>query len=128
MGYNVLSNNIIRVMMFALTPEIICLIGFILGPIGRTLYDYGWALMENPDIVFDKRYWITMVGAMVIALFAGLVEAPVFLLALPPEIAEWGRPLLFLFGFAQGFMISHVLNRPLDHARHRETARKTQGE
>jgi len=109
--------------MFELSLEAIAIIGFLAGPLGRTLYDWGWELLEDPTITFDQRYWMTMLASMFISFFAGLVECAAFILTLPPEISQWSHALIFLFSFSQGFMISHVINRPLDHVRSREAAR-----
>jgi hypothetical protein len=106
--------------MLEISNEIVAIIGFLLGPLGRTFYDFLWKLLEDPDIPFDRRYLITLLASLGIAFFAGLVQCPGFISQLP----EGSQAFIFLASFAQGFMISHVINRPLDYKRHREEEEK----
>lgn len=99
--------------MLPLSNETIAIIGFLLGPIGRTLYDYMFKLLENPDLVFDKAYWITMIASMVIGFFTALVQC-VIIIAQIPSGSQW---FIFLSCFAQGFMLSHLINKPIDYVR-----------
>jgi len=102
--------------MLELSNELIAIIGFLAGPLGKTLYDFFWKLAADPDIVFDKKYWITMFASMGIGFFAALVELAAFLQNIPVG----SQAYIFLASFAQGFMVNHVINRPVDYSRHKK--------
>lgn len=99
--------------MLSLSNETIAIIGFLLGPIGHTLYDYMFKLLEDPDLVFDITYWITMIASIVIGFFGALVQCAAIISQIPNG-SQW---FIFLACFAQGFMLSHVINKPIDYMR-----------
>lgn len=96
--------------------ETIAIVGFILGPIARTIYAYLWKIRENPDMTFDKRYWITMVAALGTSFIAGLIELPMVI----PNLPEGSVWFVFFSMFAQGFMVNDIINAPLDKIRSKE--------
>ena len=102
--------------MLELSNELIAIIGFLAGPLGKTLYDFFWKLAADPDIAFDKKYWITMLASMGIGFFAALVELAAFL----QQIPIGSQAYIFLASFSQGFMLNHVINRPVDYSRHKK--------
>lgn len=92
-----------------LSNTVIALLGFLLGPIARTLYDYLFKVLDDPDIVFDKAYWITMIASMIIGFLFALSSAAA-IIANIPEADRW---FIFLACFSQGFMLSHLINKPV---------------
>jgi len=98
-----------------LSTETIAIIGFLCGPVGRTLYDFFWAIRDDPDLVFDRRYLITMVASIAISIIVGLVSLP----SLYQNMPTGSDVYVFASSLALGFMLNHVINRPLDSSRHR---------
>lgn len=94
------------------TFETVAVIGFLLGPIGRTLYDFFWKIVEDPDCPFSKVYWVSMAASLGISLFVGLVELPLYIASIP-EGSYW---FIFATSFAQGFMLNHLINKPIAHS------------
>lgn len=102
--------------MLSLSTEQVAILGFLLGPIARTFYDFCWAVHDDPDLIFDKRYLITLAASMGIALVVGVFYLPTFYGSLP----EGSDAYVFTASLAQGFVLNHVINRPLDSKRSRE--------
>jgi len=96
-----------------LSTETVALIGFLCGPVARTLYDFFWTIRDDPD-VFDRRYLITMVASIAISIIAGLVSLP----SLYENMPTGSQAYVFASSLALGFMLNHVINRPLDSSRH----------
>lgn len=92
-----------------LSNTVIALLGFLLGPVARTLYDYLFKVLDDPDIVFDRAYWITMTASMIIGVLFALSSAAA-IIATIPEADQW---FIFLACFSQGFMLSHLINKPV---------------
>ena len=90
--------------------ELAAIIGFLLGPPARTLVDFGFKALEDPEIVFDRIYWITMCLSLMITFLMAVAEASIKLVNLPPGSLGF----IFLFAFGQGFMINHFVNKPID--------------
>lgn len=99
----------------ALSNETLTIIGFLLGPIGRTLYDYLWALRDNPED-FDRRYIVTMILSIAISIIVGIFFLPGILSNLPE--GTWAY--ILASSFAQGFMLNHIINKPVDEMRDNE--------
>lgn len=97
-----------------LTPEQIAILGFMLGPIGRTFYDYFWAIKDEPGLAFDKNYFITMIASIIISLIAGIFYLFSFMQTiaqnLPPDSSAW---FIFSWSFSQGFVLNHLINKPM---------------
>jgi len=102
--------------MIELSNETVAIIGFLLGPVARTVYDYLWKAKEEPDIIFDRRYWISMTISIVIGVIAAMAEAALFLNNMPVG----SELVIFFSSFCEGFTISHLVNRPVDYLRKKE--------
>jgi len=96
-----------------LSTETVAIIGFLCGPVARTLYDFSWAIRDDPDI-FDRRYLITMIASIAISIIVGLVSLP----SLYQNMPTGSQGYVFASSLALGFMLNHVINRPLDNSRH----------
>lgn len=92
-----------------LSNTVVALLGFLLGPVARTLYDYLFKVLEDPDIIFENSYWITMAASMIIGLVFAFSQGAT-IVANIPEADQW---FIFLACFSQGFMLTHLINKPL---------------
>lgn len=84
-------------------------LGFILGAIGATVYPYGWKIMENPELIFDKKYAVTMLMSILLTI---IVSPMVFLTVQIPVTAE-GTLFILTASFSMGFTTNSVVNRPV---------------
>lgn len=98
-----------------LSTETIAIIGFLCGPVARTLYDFFWTIRDNPD-VFDRRYLLTMIASIAISIIVGLVSLP----SLYQNMPTGSQSYVFASSLALGFMLNHIVNRPIDNIRHRD--------
>jgi len=98
-----------------LSTETIAIIGFLCGPVARTLYDFFWTIRDNPD-VFDRRYLLTMIASIAISIIVGLVSLP----SLYQNMPTGSQGYVFASSLALGFMLNHIMNRPIDNIRHRD--------
>lgn len=87
--------------------EQIALIGFILGPVLRTFYDFFLKYASDP-IVFDPRYLGTMVASILASVISGIVYAPTVLQSLP----EGSDLFVFVWAISSSFALNHVVNGP----------------
>ena len=97
-----------------LSTETIAIIGFLCGPVFRTFYDFLWTIRDDPD-VFDRRYLMTMIASIAISIIVGLVSFP----SLYQNMPTGSQGYVFASSLALGFMLNHVINRPIDNSRHR---------
>lgn len=97
-----------------LSTETIAIIGFLCGPVARTFYDFFWTIRDDPDLVFDRRYLITMVASIAISIIVGLVSLP----SLYQNMPTGSQGYVFASSLALGFMLNHIVNRPIDSSRH----------
>jgi len=97
-----------------LSTETIAIIGFLCGPVARTFYDFFWTIRDDPDLVFDRRYLITMVASIALSIIVGLISLP----SLYQDMPTGSQSYVFASSLAMGFMLNHVINRPLDSSRH----------
>lgn len=86
--------------------ETIAAIAFILGPIGRTAWDYLWKLKENPETQFDRKYIVTLVASLGISLIVGIFYLPSVL----GNIPEGSTAYIFFSTFSTGFTLNHLIN------------------
>jgi len=98
-----------------LSTETIAIIGFLCGPVARTLYDFFWTVRDDPD-VFDRRYLMTMIASIAISIIVGLVSLP----SLYQNMPTGSQGYVFASSLALGFMLNHIMNRPIDNSRHRD--------
>lgn len=87
----------------------IALLGFVTGAIFRSIYDFLWKAVENPDITFDTKYWATMLISIILSFISAMVTFTMV------EIPGDGKPFVFLVTVSQGFMMNHLINKPVDY-------------
>lgn len=84
-------------------------IGYILGAAGRTLYDYLFKIVDNPDLAFDRRYIVTMLVSIILS----MLTATVTFSAVPIPDTSWS--LVMFFMATEGFMLNHLINKPITY-------------
>ena len=100
---------------------IVALIGYILGGVLRTTYDYLWKIMEVPELIFDKKFVATMIIAIVITIISALVVFPTITVYIHYDTLSW--TLVSCIGI--GFMANHLINKPVSYLAELRRARKT---
>ena len=83
--------------------------GFIMGALGYTFYSFIWKLMENPELVFDKRYLLTMLLSILLT----IITSPMLFLTVQIPTTPEGTLYLLLTSFGLGFTANALTNRPV---------------
>jgi magnesium-transporting ATPase (P-type) len=83
---------------------LIAFIGYVLGAIGRTTYDYLIKKLANEELTFDNTFIATMLISIILTLITATFTFP--------STQVFGtEPFKVMFAAgAQGFAINHVLN------------------
>lgn len=93
----------------------IILIAFVCYTAGgalRTLYDYLFKIMDNPELSFDRKYIATMLISIVLSIISALVTFTLI------EVPEGAESFVALSCLAQGFAMNHLVNKPVDYLSH----------
>lgn len=85
-------------------------LGYVIGAAGRTLYDYLFKIVENPDLAFDRRYLVTMLVSIILS----VLTATVTFSTVPIPDTSWN--LVVFFMATMGFTINDLINKPLSYA------------
>ncbi len=83
------------------------LFGYIVGAGFCTLYDFMFKMISNPDLAFDRRYLVTMLISTILSLMSAAVTFSTV------TIPEGSTTAVFIWTLAQGFMVNHLINKPL---------------
>lgn len=79
-------------------------IGYLVGTLSRALYFYLTRLQKEPDLAYDRRFWVSLASAMGISLILGLAT----LISVIPILENSPPILLFLYRFSVGFTVAKV--------------------
>lgn len=101
-------------------PILLAFIFFALGAVGKTVYDYLWKIIENPDLAFDVKYLMTMLVSILLT----ILTSPVAFLNV--TIPVDGTAFIMLSSFAMGFTMNHLVNRPVSYFAHRAEEKTTE--
>ena len=88
---------------------IVALIGYILGAVFRTTYDYLWKIIEAPELIFDKKFMATMIVAILITAISAVAFFPT--VSIPTDTLAW--TLISCIGL--GFTVNHLVNKPVSY-------------
>ena len=88
---------------------LLALLGYFIGALFMTLYDYLWKALNNPDLVFDRKY----VASMLISTILSLMFAVVTFTTLQVPVDSAGY--IMLSTIAMGFMVNHLINKPVHY-------------
>ena len=83
--------------------------GYIAGAVFRTLYDFLWKMLEDPDVVFDKKYIVTMLISIILSLISSIIAFPSI------QIPSDGVLYVFLNTAVFGFALNHVVNKAVSY-------------
>lgn len=92
-----------------LDPLLIGLLGYVLGGVFRTLYDFLWKIVEEPDTSFDKKYIATLIISVIITLISSIVTFPTI------QMPQDGAVTILLFTVLAGFAANHLINKPISY-------------
>jgi len=99
-------------------PILLALIGYVVGGILRTAYDYLWHILENPTAAWDQKYTVTFLISINISFISGLVTFNT--ITIPTDLP--GTVGILLFTLGQGFMVNHLVNKPVTYLAERKEA------
>jgi len=80
------------------------------GAVVKTLYDFGFKIVEDPNLAFDRKYIVTML----LAIFGTIALSP--LLFLNVTIPQGSEAFIAISMYCIGFTGNHMLNRPVSLA------------
>ena len=52
---------------------LMALLGYVIGAVFRTAYDYLWKALEDESVIFDTKYWFTMVVSIILSIMSAMV-------------------------------------------------------
>jgi amino acid transporter len=84
-------------------------IGYALGAVGRTSYDYLFKILDEPSLAFDREYVVTMLVSIILS----ILTATITFSAVPIPDTSW--PLVMFFMATEGFMLNHLINKPVTY-------------
>lgn len=90
-------------------PILIAFLGYIAGAVFRTLYDFLWKSLDNPDFSFDSKYWVTMILSVILSIISAMVTFTT--IQIPTDTGA----TVFLISVTTGFMMNHLVNKPVDY-------------
>ena len=90
-------------------PILVAFLGYILGCVFRTTYDYLWKKLEADDVTFDPKYWTTMIISVILSIMTAMVT-----------FSEYAWPgvdqaSLFFQALTTGFTLNHIVNKPISY-------------
>lgn len=90
-------------------PVLVTLLGYVAGCLGRTLYDFLFKALEDPNIVFDTKFITTMLLSMILSFILAMAT-----FSTVGELS--GSPImLFATSLTTGFTVNHVINKGVSY-------------
>lgn len=84
-------------------------IGYVVGGVFRTTYDFLFKMLEDPDLALDRRYVVTMLISIILSFMSAAVTFSG--IVLPPG----SEGVVFVATLAQGFMVNHIINKSVTY-------------
>ena len=97
-------------MGFLSDPILVVFVGYVCGSAGRTAWDYLWKVAGDPDLIFDVKYIISMLVALILSFISSMVT---FANVQFPPGTMW---FIFFWGVQQGYVMNDIVNKPLTYA------------
>ncbi len=88
---------------------IVAFLGYILGAIGRTAYDWLWKALAEPNFQFDSKY----IASMLISIILSFITASVTFSMLTIPEGSWGYVLFA--SVTQGYFMNDLVNKPISY-------------
>lgn len=86
-------------------PLIIAFIGYILGALFRTFYDFLFKLLKDPSTSWDQKYTVTLLISIILTFISAAVTFPLGMV-LPSEPV-----VILLTTIPMGFTVNHAINK-----------------
>ena len=90
-------------------PIVLAFVGYLVGALFRTLYDFLWKAMDHPEIVFDRKYLASMLISIILSLISSVVTFTTI------QVPVDGATYILLATVAIGFTMNHLVNKPIDY-------------
>lgn len=90
-------------------PLLVAFLGYVLGTIGLTVYNYMWKKLQEPEIVFDSKYAATMLISIILSVLLSM--ATFTTIQFPVD----GTFYVFIQAFTIGFSLNVVVNKPISY-------------
>ena len=90
-------------------PILVAFLGYVLGCVFRTTYDFLWKKLEADDVTFDSKYLTTMIISVILSIMTAMVTFS--------EYTWPGGDLASLFfqALTTGFVLNHLVNKPVSY-------------
>lgn len=86
-------------------PVLLVFMGYVLGALFRTCYDFLFKLLEDPEIKWDQKYTVTLLISIILTLMSAMVT---FSTVQFPADQPGGT---LLFSVTMGFSVNHIVNK-----------------
>jgi len=100
-----------------LEPILLALIGYVVGGLLRTAYDYLWHILDDPTATWDQKYTVTFLIATILSFISALVTFSS--IEIPTQLGTTG---ILILTISQGFMVNHLVNKPVTYLAERKAA------
>jgi hypothetical protein len=80
------------------------LIGYILGAIGRTVFDFLLKKLQNDDMTFDPKFYATMIISIILTMIVSAFTFPI------SQVFGSDPASVLIAAGSQGFAINHIVN------------------
>jgi hypothetical protein len=85
-------------------PILLALIGYVLGAVGRTVYDYLLKKLQDDNLSFDPKFYATMIISILLTMMTAVFTFPV------SQVFGSEPILVLLAASSQGFAVNHITN------------------
>ena len=92
-----------------LEPILIAFLGYVVGALFRTLYDFLWKTVDNPDFKWTHKYTVTMLVSVILSVMSATVTFTTI------QVPVNGSPYILLSSITLGFTVNHLMNKPIDY-------------
>jgi hypothetical protein len=87
----------------------LALIGYVVGAVVMSLYDYLFKTLEDPNFSWDHKYTVTMLLSILGAFITAILTFPNI------QIPESAEGFVFASTVALGFTVNHLINKPVTY-------------
>ena len=88
---------------------LIALVAYCVGAVLRTVYDYLFKFLDDPDLTFSPKYFATMIIGIILSFISAMVTFSLV------QVPQGATAYVVISCIAQGFMANHLVNKPVDY-------------
>ncbi len=91
-------------------PILIQFLGFLIGAVFKSTYDFLWKLLQTPDTSWNHKYTMSLLISVILSMMTATVK----LSTIQPPV-ENGVTWIFLSSLTEGFLVNHIVNKPISY-------------